>query len=184
MGKWMLFGLFIFIIGCGKLFGGPSEEDVNIAMEAIMQGFQASISAEPEMQEVYVNAADITFTLDDGAIVHEMSFIINDDGTLKTAGSCTYNDYNDKHSNYLINGEFSYRLVFTSADRPDKMHGEMDLNFDLQGGKIETLEVFFAMNEQGQFEDALLIANGHEIDFDKWQKVINLLEPLINKKPG
>ena len=184
MRKWMLLGLFILIVGCGSLFGGPSEEDVNTAMEAIMWGFQASFSADPEMQEVYSNAADMTFTIDDGAIVHEMSFVINDDGTLKTTGSCTYNDYKDTRTNYLMNGELSYRLLFAASDRPDEMHGEMDFDFNLQGGKITTLEVFFAMNEQGQFEDAQLIANGHEIDFDKWQKVINFLEPLITKNPG
>jgi hypothetical protein len=184
MKKWIVVLGCILIVGCGKLFGGPSEEDVNVAMQAIMRGFQASVTAEPEMQEVYSNAADMTFTLYEGALVHELSFVINDDGSLKTTGTCTYDEYRDKSTNYLMTGELTYHLVFASANRPDDMHGEMDLVFEMEGGKIETLEVFFAVDEQGQLEDAQLLANGQEVDFQRWQKVFNLLDSLVSKNPG
>lgn len=184
MKKWIVPGLIMFIVSCGNLLGGPSEKDVTIATEAIMECFQTSLTAEPEMQQVYSNAADMTFTIDDGALVNEMSFIMKDDGSVKMRGLCTYNDYKDSRTHYVMNGEFTYRLVFPDANRSDKMYGEINLDFNLQGGKIETLELYFAMNEQEQIEDAQVVANGQDIDFNKWQKVLHIIEPLIDNRPG
>ena len=163
--------------GCDLL--GPSKENINAAMEAAMRGLQASsVKENMEIKNQYANAADFTFTKQDQTVIHDMSLTVNENNNANIVGECRFEDFVDTATDYTINGVFSYGLVYPNISNPRKFHGEMSWEMDYSGGKIDTLDFYLTVDEQGKVEEAYAIANGKEIDFTMEKKVHNFLKYL------
>ena len=170
--------LITFIAGCNSLFV-PSEEDIFAAMEASLRGAQSSLKQENmEIIEEYSNAADLAFVTEDETVFHEMSFMINEDKSADISGKCSLADYQDTFSGYIINGTFSYDLFYPNISNTENAYGEFNFEMDYTGGNIDTLELNFTLDKQGQIEKVYVAANGKEINIKMQKKIFNFLNYL------
>ena len=98
-----------FLTGC-NLFG-PSEKEVKEALEAVFRAFEDSTRQnEPEVRNVYSNAADFIFQNDEESLIHEMS-VLFDEGKLSVTGNCMMTDHEDSVSQYFISGELARKII-------------------------------------------------------------------------
>ena len=74
--------------------------------------------------------------------------------------------------------------VGLNAYRANSWFGEMDCSVALTGGKVETLEFSFLIDENGEIEEYFITANDIDLDLDKPNSTINILESFIRKMPG
>ncbi|MEJ2167996.1 MAG: hypothetical protein P8X90_20925 [Desulfobacterales bacterium] len=174
--------IFSFLSGC-NLFG-PSEKDVKHALEAIFRVFEDSTRQdEPEVRNVYSNAADVIFRNDEESLIHEMSVLL-DEGKMLVTGNCVITDHEDAFSKYLISGELDYRVTFRQGNSRDVDSGTMSGELTLAGGKVQTLEFSFNLGSRGEMVDFLVTANGKNIDFAREEKAFNFLRGLGSRLPG
>jgi hypothetical protein len=173
---WMM--MLIFLAGCD--FFGPSQRDVQSALDAVGRGIEYSTSdkLKPEIHTTYANAADATFRTDDHSIIHTISFLIDkENGSATFKGDCNFSGYSDVVSGYRINGNFSYdmNIINKNTGIPhEEMFGKMKCKLSLSGGRISTLDLLIIRKENGLFDNKL-IANGKKIDLDKWDKAISII---------
>jgi len=174
--------VFSFLTGC-NLFG-PSEKDVKAALEAIFRSFEESTRQnEPEVRNVYSNAADFIFQNDEESILHEMS-VLFDEGKLSVTGNCVLTDHEDSASKYYISGEMAYKVIFRKGNSRDVDSGTMSGELTLSGGKIQTIEFSFSVGNRGELADFMITADGKNIDFTREEKAFNLFRELSGRLPG
>jgi len=174
--------VFSFLTGC-NLFG-PSEKEVKNALEAIFRAFEDSTQQnEPEVRNVYSNAADFIFKNDEESLIHEMS-VLFDEGKLLITGNCVITDHEDAVSNYHISGELDYKVTFRQGNSQDVDSGTISGELTLEGGKVQTLEFSFNLGNMDEMEAFLVTADGKNIDFAKEEKAFNLLRELGSRLPG
>lgn len=174
--------IFSFLTGC-NLFG-PSEKEVKHALEAIFRAFEDSTQQnEPEVRNVYSNAADFIFKNDEESLIHEMS-VLFDEGKLLVTGNCVITDHEDAISNYYISGVLDYKVTFRQGNSRDVDSGTISGELTLAGGKVQTLEFSFDLGNRGEMEGFLVTANGKNIDFAREEKAFNLLRELGSRLPG
>lgn len=89
-----------------------------------------------------------------------------------------------KSLNYQLDGEFSYNIKSLNAYRANSWFGEMDCSVELTGGKVETLEFSFLIGENGGIEEYFICANDMDLDLDKPNSTIDILERFKCKMPG
>lgn len=174
--------IFSFLSGC-DLFG-PSEKDVKHALEAIFRAFEDSTQQDqPEVRNVYSNAADFIFRNEEESLIHEMSVLI-DEGKIMVTGNCVITDHEDPVSKYNISGQLDYHVTFRQGNSQEVGSGTMNGELTLAGGKVQTLEFSFNLGNRGEMEDFLVTANGKNIDFAREEKAFNFLRELGSRLPG
>lgn len=187
MKKYLFFFALIVLVviavgGCRLT--GPSDQEVFEAMQAVMRGFQASMDQDTlEINDTYANAADGVFRNDDESVITNIAFIMNED-SLQVYGNSTFSEYEDDYSDYFFSGEFSYNMKAIRARRGSSWYGDMDCNVELSGGKIETLEFTFSVDEDGVIGEYLITANEVEIDLTKEDNLLDILDRFGRGMPG
>ncbi len=172
----ILLTICVFFYGCGDYL---SEKDIKRAVYTVMRGFEASVKDDdPEVSNQYQNAADIKFTVDDGAIENEMSIMVRDDRSVELSGSVLLSDYTDSYSGYSVEGELLY-----VCERDAQLITVCDIECDvvLTGGKVETLQFALEMDSPQSASFASITANGKEIELNKYD---NILEIIRKFSPG
>ena len=180
------FAVFALIIvaAYGCRMSGPSDKDVFEAMETVMRGFETSMDENTmEIKEAYSNAADAVFRNEDDTVVTSMTALINDN-QMHVYGTSTFSEYQDPYTDYRLDGEFSYNIKSLGSYSSDSWFGEMGCSVELSGGKIETLEFSFLIDESGEIEEYFITANDIDLDLDKQNSAIDILERFIRKMPG
>ena len=176
--------VIVIVAASGCRMSGPSEKDVFEAMEAVMRGFENSMHDDSmEIQETYSNAADAVFRNADETVVTSMTAIINDN-EMHVYGTSIFSEYQDSATDYQMDGEFSYNIKGPNAYSTNSWFGEMDCSVELTGGKVETLEFSFLINENGEIEEYFIIANDIDLDLDRPNSTVDILERFIRKMPG
>ena len=169
---------------CGCRLYGPSDKEVFEAMEAVMRGFQSSMDQQSlEIDSAYVNAADAVFRNEDDSVVTKMTVLMNE-GVFHIYGRCIFSDYQDESSDYLMNGELIYNVKFQGGFHANEGFGEMGCVVELSGGKIETLEFSFFINEDGEMEEFLVTANEMDIELQKEDNLYDLFKTWSQTMPG
>jgi hypothetical protein len=163
--------------GCGLI--GPTDREISAAIEAVMRGVQSSVKKENmEVQQEFVNSADVTFTNNEKTVSHDMRILINEDKSAALNGECKLEEYSDIDSNYTITGSFDYDLFFPDASNNKKAYGEISLEMDYTGGRIEFIDLYVTIDKQGKIEKAFVNANGFERDYNKKDKIYNFFKYL------
>ena len=161
-----------FLTGC-NLFG-PSEKEVKEALEAVFRAFEDSTRQnEPEVRNVYSNAADFIFYNNDESLMHEMS-VLFDEGKLSVNGNCVITDHEDSISQYFISGELAYEVTFRQGSSGDVSSASMSGELTLSGGKVQTIEFSFNIGNRGDLADFLITADGKKMEFAKEDRAFNL----------
>ena len=180
-----LFAAFVcmfFLTGC-NLFG-PSKKDVNQALEAVFRTFENSTTQnEPEFRNGYTNAADAVFKNDDESLVHIMSLMV-DEGKFLVSGSCTFTDYKDSISQYILSGELAYEFVYPQNNAGRGGFGSMVGEFTLASGKLQYIDFSFNQAENGKLSEFLINADGKAIDFADETNPYDLFTALSDRLPG
>ena len=175
------FLVFSFLTGC-NLFG-PSEQEVKEAMMAVFRAFEVSTNQDdPEVRNVYSNAADLIFQNEDESLTHEMS-VLFDVGKLSVSGSCVLADYEDSVTQYLISGALDYKVTFEKGRSGDVGSGLMSGELTLTGGKVRTIEFSFDIASQGELENFQISANGKNVEFNQAEKAFSLFRELTSRLP-
>ena len=175
--------LVVFAVG-GCRLTGPSDRDVFEAMKVVMSGFEASMDQDTlEINDTYANAAEGVFRNEDDSVVTKVSFIMSED-SVQVYGNSIFSEYRDDSSDYLLSGEFTYNLKTIKAYRGNNWYGDMGCTAELSGGKIETLEFSFSVDEEGMFEEYFITANDVEIDLTQEDDLLNILERFGRGMPG
>lgn len=176
--------LLTMVVTQGCRMFGPSEKDVFEAMQAVMRGFENSMSEDNlEIKDAYSNAADAVFRNEDDSVVTSMTAIINDN-QMHVFGKSIFSEYLDPSTDYQLDGEFKYNIKSLGSYHADSWFGEMDCSVELTGGKIEALEFSFIIDENGEVEEYYITANDVDLDLDKHNSVIDILERFTRKMPG
>ena len=171
-----------FLTGC-NLFG-PSKKDVKQALEAVFRAFEISTSQnEPEVQNMYSNAADVIFKNDDESLIHELSLLF-DEGKLSVTGNCVITDYQDSISQYNLSGELAYEVTYRQSNASGGGSGSMTGELTLSGGKVQYIDFSFVMAENGALEEFLINANGKDIDLANEENAYSLFRALSDRLPG
>ena len=174
--------IFSFLTGC-NLFG-PSEREVKEAMTSVFRAFEDSTSQyEPEVSNVYSNAADFTFRNEDESLIHEMS-VLFDESSLSITGSCVLTDYEDSNAQYYISGALDYKVTIKKGRSRDVGSGSMSGELTFAGGKVQTIEFSFDIGSQGEMENFLISANGKNVEFNQDEKAYSLFRELTGRLPG
>jgi hypothetical protein len=180
----MLAGVLIISLLTGCNIFGPSEKEVKKALEAVFRAFEESTQQnEPEVHNVYSNAADFIFKNDEESLIHEMS-VVFDEGKLSVTGNCVLTDHEDSVSQYFISGELAYEVAFRNANSRDVDAGTMSGEITFSGGKVHTIEFSFDFGNRGELADFLVTANGKNVDFAREDKAFNLFRELSSRLPG
>jgi hypothetical protein len=180
----MLAAVFVFSLLTGCNLFGPSEKEVKEALEAVFRAFDDSTGQnEPEVRNVYSNAADFIFQNDDESIIHEMS-VLFDEGKLSVTGNCVITDHADSVSQYSISGELDYKVTLKKGRSMDVGTGSMSGELTLSGGKVHSIEFSLNLGNTGEYTDFLITANGKNIDFAKEDEAFNLFRELSGRLPG
>lgn len=170
------------LIGCTYL--GPTDGQVRKAIEVTIRGFVESLDQEDiEINNSYANAADFVVRNEDDSLVNQVSIIL-DENEYHVFGSCTFSDYQDPESEYLLNGEMTFNLWYTPKINANAGYGEMSSSISLTGGIIESLEYSFTIDETGDVEQYLITANGKTIVFTEQDNFFEFLEVLRDRMPG
>ena len=172
---------FFLLTGCNL---GPSNKQVRKAMEATVRSFASSLDdpQDLEVSEQYANAAKAVFRNKDGSVVTSMGVFMREDG-LQVYGTSTFTDYEDAKSDYTVNGELTYNIMYPLNLNPREAYGEMSCSAMLSGGKIESLE--FSVNGDGSgAEEYMVTANDHFIDFKDTRSIFEIFEEISRKMPG
>ena len=176
--------LLIMVVAHGCKMFGPSEKDVVEAMQAVMRGFEESMNEDNmEIEDAYSNAADAVFRNEDDSVITSMTMIINDN-QMHVYGKSTFYEYLDSSTDYQMDGEFNYNIKSVGSYSSGAWFGEMDCSVELIGGKIETLEFSFVLDEDGEVEEYYISANDVELDMNKQNNVIDMLERFAQDMPG
>ena len=169
---------------CGCRYTGPSDKEVFDAMEAVMRGFQASMTKDTlEINNEYANAADGVFRSEDDSVITNMTVLMNE-GVFHVYGNCLFSDYQDHTSKYLLNGELIYNVKYRGTFNAAAGFGEMSCSVDLTGGQIETLEFSFIIGERGQLEEFLVTANDMDVTIKKENSLYDLFKQWSQTMPG
>jgi len=172
----------IFLTGC-NLFG-PSKKDVNQALEAVFRTFENSTTQnEPEFRNGYSNAADAVFKNDDESLVHIMSLMV-DEGKFFVSGSCTFTDYEDSTSKYILSGELAYEFVYPQRNGGRGAYGAMTGEFTLASGKVQYIDFSFNQAENGKLSEFLINADGKAVDLTDDSNPYDLFSALSDRLPG
>ncbi len=176
--------ILIIVVAHGCRMNGPSEQEVFEAMQAVMRGFANSMAEDTmEVQDTYSNAADAVFRNEDDTVVTSMTAIVNDN-QMHVYGTSIFSEYQDPSTDYQLDGEFTYNIKSLGPYRSNSWFGEMDCSVQLAGGKIETLEFSFLIDESGEVEEYFITANDVDLDLDKQNSVIDILDRFTRKMPG
>ena len=168
----------------GCRFYGPSDKEVFKAMEAVMRGFESSMNQETlEIDNAYANAVDAVFRNEDDSVVTNMTVFMNE-GVFHVYGNCIFSDYQDASSDYLMNGELVYNIKYRGKFNAEAGFGEMSCAAELSGGKIETLEFSFTIDERGRMEEFLVSANDTDIEIKKEKNLYDLFKQWSQTVPG
>jgi hypothetical protein len=171
-----------FLTGC-NLFG-PSKKDVNQALEAVFRTFENSTTEnEPEFRNAYTNAADAIFKNDDESLIHEMSMMV-DEGKFFVSGSCTFTDYEDSISQYILSGELAYEFVYPQSNARQGGFGSMVGEFTLASGKVQYIDFSFNQAENGKLSEFLINADGKAVDLSDDSNPYDLFTALSDRLPG
>jgi hypothetical protein len=176
----------ILSLGClaGCNLGGPSKEEVTVALDAAMRAFTESVEEKtPEVENLYSNALDLIFRNDDESLIHHMNVLVGD-ADVTVYGDCEIEEYQDDDSDYLISGKLVYELLFPKNRFPNSGFGIMEGELTLSGGKVETIEFSLSVDEDGQLEEFLISANGKDIDLNEQDSMYNLLRQISRQLPG
>jgi len=187
MKKYLIFLALLSIFAavfCGCRYNGPSDKEVFDAMEAVMRGFQASMSQDSlEINNEYANAAEGVFRNEDDSVVTNMTVLMNE-GVFHVYGNCLFSDYQDDASNYLLNGELIYNVKYRGAFHANAGFGEMSCAVELAGGQIETLEFSFIIGERGHLEEFLVTANDMDITVKQENSLYDIFKKWSQTMPG
>ena len=187
MKKYLIFLALLSIcaaVFCGCRYNGPSDKEVFDAMEAVMRGFQASMTQDTlEINNEYANAADGVFRNEDESVVTNMTVLMNEN-VFHVYGNCLFSDYQDDGSSYLLSGELIYNVKYRGTFRADAGFGEMSCAVELAGGEIETLEFSFIIDERGKLEEFLVTANDMDITVKKENSLYDIFRQWSQTMPG
>ena len=176
--------LLILVVAHGCKLFGPSQRDVFEAMQAVMRGFENSMHEDNmEIKDAYSNAADAVFRNEDDSVVTSMTAIMNDN-QIHVYGKSIFSEYLDPSTDYQLDGEFNYNIKSIGSYRAGSWFGEMDCSVELTGGKIDTLEFSFVLDESGEVEEYYITANDVDLDLDKQNSVMDILKRFTQQMPG
>jgi hypothetical protein len=136
-----------------------------------------------EINDTYSNAADAVFRNEDDTVVTSMTALINDN-QMHLYGKSLFSEYEDPSTDYQLNGEFIYNIKSLGAYSSESWFGEMGCSVELSGGKIETLEFSFLIDESGEIEEFFITANDIDVDLNTHNSVIDILERFTRGMPG
>lgn len=166
----ILSAVCLFYYGCGDFV---SEKDIKRAIFTVMRGFESSTrDKDPDVFQEYENAADITLSVDDGAVVNDLSLLVRDDRSMELSGTCVLSGYEDPYSGYGVDGELIY-----SCERSTEEITYCDFECEavLSGGSVKTLEFSIEMDDSGEIAVASIVANGSEVTLNKWDSILDLV---------
>ncbi len=169
--------LCVFYYGCGD---NVSEKDAQKAIFTVMRGCESTEKDnDPEISNKYQNAADFTYSVEDGAVVNEMTLVVNDDKSMDLTGTCQFSDYTDPYSGYTVEGKLTY-----SCERSSDLETYCDIECEavLMGGKVETLAFSMEMDPSGEMDVASIIANGEKVELNKWDKILKIVRAFEPRK--
>lgn len=166
--------LFSMIIG-GCRSGRVTDDDVLVAIEASMRGFDASINEENlNVHNARKNSIDRSFINSDHTLVLNLN-ITKNDTLVSVSGDCLFADYQDQQSAYRLTGNLNYQLSFPISLKPEAGSGEVICKLGLTGGKIKVLEYHFIIDAAGQFSTFAVLANGRPVNMSRYKNALNFM---------
>jgi len=178
----VVFLMTLILFGCDLL--GHTRKDVNVVLSAVDRAINSSVEKgiEPEVQSKYINAATLKFTSADESTVNSMKVFFDTD-TKKTSvnGECTFLNYRDNNTGYIINGDYTYNIKGISEHNNKTMHGEMAFAVTLTGGKISSMEMVTIIDKGNNFTYNLKV-DGNEVDIKNWENVMDIVKSLNPKE--
>ena len=184
MGLKLIAAILILLILSGCNLFGPSKKDVKQALEAVFRAFEVSTSeSEPDVRNVYSNAADVVFRNDDESLIHEFSFM-SDEGKVSISGNCVMTEYVDSVSQYNLSGELAYEMTFNQRTAANAGAGSMTGDLSLTGGKVRYIEFSFTRAKNGNLESFRVNANGKDVDLSREDNAYGIFRALTARLPG
>ncbi len=173
----LIISSIFLVLGCGN---GPQEKDVERSIFSVMRGFETSTNkVEPQLIKEYGNGADLKFISKDETIVNEMLIFFKDDNTISYTGACNLVDYEDRYSDYIVNGKLIYDCLQSSESY---IECEFSCDAEISGGEIETIGFDIQVNSDGFISIDTVTANGEDVEFNQWgflTKIIKAFDPKL-----
>lgn len=152
----------VFLTGCNGLMG-PSDGEVMDAYEASVSHFpDVTERGHVQVENTYANGVDLLMSNSDGSAYHKASFVVND-GLNRFYGRCTFTDYQDPNSDYVLNGEMYYDFYSPVNAGDDDFSGSLTCDVELTGGIVKTLEYEMERLDSGKSKVISFKANGSRI---------------------
>ena len=178
MQKWLTI-IILWTLGSmglyGCLPGMVTDDDVLVAIEASMRGFEASINEENlNVHNAHKDSIDQSFINADHTLVLNLK-ITKDGNQVRISGDCLFADYQDHQSPYRLTGNLQYQLKFPISLNPEAGSGEVVCKIGLTGGKIKDLEYHFIIDDAGQYSSFAVQANGRPINMNRYKNALNFM---------
>lgn len=171
----MLAAMCVLLCGCGLM--GPTPVDVKKALDAVGSGLTDSGKYNPQISSEYSNAADITAVAPDGSVANRAKVYIDSAHALLIHGECTFANYKESTSGYVLNGTVTYKFEDIKKDDPGAMIGNIACDVTLTGGKIQSLKVTVVKGKEGPAVTEIF-ANGKKFDIEGWENAMGMLKAV------
>ena len=159
----------------GCLRGFVTDDDVLVAIEASMRGFEASINEENlNVYNARENSIDQSFINAEHTLVLNLN-ITKNGNHVSISGDCLFADYQDHQSPYRLTGNLQYQLTFPISLKPEAGSGEVVCKIGLTGGKIRDLSYHFIIDDAGQFSTFAVRANGRPVNMNRYKNALNFM---------
>lgn len=170
-----LAALCILLAGCGLM--GPTPMDVKKALEAVGNGLKDSGQYNPQFSAEYSNAADISAVAPDGSVANKAKVYIDSAHALIIHGECTFANYKEATTGYVLNGAVTYKFEEIKKDDPQAMIGNIACDVAMTGGKVESLKVTIVKGKEGPAVTEIY-ANGKKFDIEGWENAMGMLKAI------
>jgi hypothetical protein len=171
----LLMAMCILLAGCGLM--GPTPADVVKACDALKDALIASDQYNPQVNSEYSNTADIVAVAPDGSVSNKAKAYIDSAHAMLINGKCTFTNYKEQKSGYVLNGTVTYNLQDIKKDDPEAMNGHILYDITLTGSKVESLKVTIDKGK-GSPEVVEIYANGKKFDIEGWKDAISMLKAI------
>jgi predicted small secreted protein len=171
----LLMAMCILLTGCGLM--GPTPKDVMKAADAVKDALMDSAQYNPQINSEYSNAADLVAVAPDGSVANRAKVYIDSAHALLINGECTFTNYKEKNSGYILNGTVTYKFDDIRKDDPQAMTMHATYDITLTGGKVTSLKVTVD-KEKGTDLATEIFANGKKFDIEEWKDAMGLLKAI------
>lgn len=164
---------------------GPSDEEILGALNPVFAGFQSVPIMEDHvaLKFRHQDTVQVSYENDDKTITQSAALVLDRAKSyLSCKGECTFSNYRDDKSGYLMTGTISYGFG-GYVDRPaDLKDLEFVVHMKYQGGGRKVQSIEFTMNEEvytsGRFTRFLVNGKNRKVEGQLTGDTLNFLKGI------